>query len=124
MVAVILTKRLGQNKAELQPNAGSTGGEAIPVCVNGATASPCTSLCRSDKGSFKYSHRRFNGLVILESLAFVAAISKQVQPSPAAADFHRSSVHPIARNKNKEQKSCRMKRLEGRETTEAAQLFL
>lgn len=107
---MVLTEGLGQHKAELQPNVGSVQGEAIPVCIisgknNGATASPHASLCRADKASFKNSHRSFNGLVTLESLAFVAAISKQVQPSPAAADFQRSSVHCIAGNKNKEQKT-------------------
>ncbi|KAK4814948.1 hypothetical protein QYF61_006892 [Mycteria americana] len=70
----------------------------------------------ADKARFKNSHRRFNGLVTLESLAFVA-ISKQVQPSPAAADFQRSSVHFIAGSKNKNQKR------DGDSTTSLGSLF-
>lgn len=105
---MVLTEGLGQHKAKLQPNVGCIQ-EVIPVCVisrrnNGTTASPHTFLCRADKASFKNSHRRFNGLVTLESLAFVAAISKQVQPSPAATDFQRSSVCTIGGNENKDQK--------------------
>lgn len=58
----------------------------------------------------------FNSLITLESLPFVATVSKQIQPPPAAADFP-SSMPCIAKNSNEA--------AVGRgETTEAAQLFL
>lgn len=84
---------------------------------------PHASLCRADKASLKNSHRRFNGLITLGSLAFVATVSKQVQPSPAAADFLRSSVPCIAGNNNEAAVGREGEWKAKRETTEAAQLF-